>query len=105
MLLATGGALDVKLGATDTDTLPSRDAVVASRPDANAARLDSEEMTADMVAADGGAEVSEWISTGSLGISSSESSSSLCRPTGFRGRRRVPLLGAGVRPIESQMML
>lgn len=81
------------------------DVLADPKPDVDAARLEGEEMTADMVAADGGADVNEWRPTGSLGVSLVESSSSLCRPTGFKGRRKVPLLGAGVRPMESQMML
>jgi hypothetical protein len=32
-------------------------------------------------------------------------SGSVCKPTGLSGRRRVPLLGAGSRPMESQTML
>lgn len=40
---------------------------------------------------------------GSSGVSCSGVSE--CRPTGFRGRRRVPLLGFGSAPIVSQMIL
>ena len=93
LLLVAGGVLAVA------------DVLADPKPDVDAARLEGEEMTADMVAADGGADVNEWRPTGSLGVSLVESSSSLCRPTGFKGRRKVPLLGAGVRPMESQMML
>ena len=42
---------------------------------------------------------------GSSGVSSGVLSSSEWRPTGFKGRRRVPLLARGVIPMESQTML
>ena len=44
-------------------------------------------------------------STGSGGVSSAGTSGSECKPTGLRGSRRVPLLGFGVTPMESQTML
>lgn len=105
LLLVADGAFDVVLGATDANVLCSRDAVLSSIPVTEAARLDNEDMIADIVAAEGSVEVNECTPTGSLGVSLSVSSSSLCKPTGLRGRRRVPLLGAGVRPIESQITL
>jgi hypothetical protein len=42
---------------------------------------------------------------GSLGASRAGAPSSEWSPTGFRGRRRVPLLGCGSIPRESQIML
>ena len=42
---------------------------------------------------------------GSAGISSLGVSGSEWWPEGMRGRRRVPLLGAGVGPRESQITL
>lgn len=107
MLEDACGALDVILADTDIeiDVPASKDELSGSRPDAEAARLDSESNTADIVAADGGGGVNECMPTGSVGVSSGKSSSSLCKPMGFKGRRKVPLLGAGLKPIESQMML
>lgn len=96
LLVVAAGALDVALGA---------DAVSSSRPVAEAARLDNEDIIADIIAAEGSVEVTECTPTGSLGVSLTVSSSSLCKPTGLRGRRRVPLLSEGVKPIESHMML
>jgi hypothetical protein len=43
-------------------------------------------------------------SAGSAGVSRSSSDSSW-RPIGFRGSRRVPLFGFGVKPTVPQMML
>lgn len=42
---------------------------------------------------------------GSEGVSRTGAVSSECRPTGFNGRRRVPLLGRGSTPKESQRIL
>ncbi len=72
--------------------------------EADAAMLESESKTADMVAQAGKTEDDEG-ETGSLGTSFDGASGSLWWPVGINGRRSVPLLGAGVRPIESQMML
>lgn len=81
------GALDVILADTDIeiDVPASKDELSGSRPDAEAARLDSESNTADIVAADGGGGVNECMPTGSVGVSSGKSSSSLCKPMGFKG--------------------
>ena len=47
----------------------------------------------------------EAIVFGGGGSCSSGEGSGVWRPTGFRGKRRVPLLGLGERPRESQIML
>jgi hypothetical protein len=52
-----------------------------------------------------GVEEEKEEATGSAGTSSGRLSASECKPTGCRGRRRVPLLGSGVMPRESQTML
>lgn len=105
MLLVADGALEVALAPADASVVCPRETVLSPRPVAEAARLDSEDISADIVAAEASVEVTECAPTGSLGASLIVSPSSSCNPTGLRGRRRVPLLGAGVRPIESQMIL
>ena len=89
-----GGALDVDV---EPECIPSRDVNESSMPDAEAIRLDNEPRA--VVAR------KFEVSTGSDGTSSGRFSGSVCNPTGFKGRRRVPLLGAGSAPMESQMML
>lgn len=79
---------------------------MSSSQDADAAILDTDPSDAGMLASWGvskGCVGSECVG-GSLGDSSGVDES-LWRPEGVRGRRRVPLLGAGVRLSESQMML
>lgn len=51
------------------------------------------------------AEIAVLLTGGSEGFSSAGVSSSECRPTGFKGRRSVPLFGRGSRPRVSQMIL
>jgi nicotinamidase-related amidase len=53
LLLCAGGALVVELVAVGVRILLPKDAVASARPDAEAARLESEDTTADMVAAEG----------------------------------------------------
>jgi len=50
-------------------------------------------------------ELTMLLTGGSCGLSRTGASSSECRPTGFNGRRRVPLFASGLIPRESQMML
>lgn len=45
------------------------------------------------------------VTTGSAGVSATGASSSECKPFGSKGRRKVPLLGSGLIPKESHMML
>jgi len=85
-----------------------KDGAVSSRPDA---MLDNEEsrdagIVASMGVANGMDEgsVRECVG-GSAGVSSGALEEPLWWPEGVRGRRRVPLLGAGVRFMESQIML
>jgi hypothetical protein len=89
-----GGALVVD---DETEFIAFKDVNGSSMPDADATRLDNEpnEVVARRFE----------VSTGSDGTSFGGVSGSVCKPTGFRGRRRVPLLGAGSAPMESQMML
>lgn len=56
-----------------------------------------------MMASEPASEAGEGEGSGSLG--SSGVVSGVWMPTGLSGRRRVPLLGFGSRPRESQIML
>lgn len=70
--------------------------------------LDMESIGTDIVASWGvskGKGVARVCVGGSRGASLDVSSESLWWPEGVRGRRRVPLLGAGVMLMESQTML
>jgi hypothetical protein len=57
LLLCAGGALVVELAAVGARILLSKDAVASAKPDAEAARLESEDITADMGVAEGKADV------------------------------------------------
>jgi hypothetical protein len=59
LLLCAGGALVEELAAVGARTLLSKDAVAvaSAKPDAEAARLESEDMTADIGVAEGKADV------------------------------------------------
>lgn len=94
-LEADGGALEVRLGFGWV--CESHD-VVSSNPEARVAKLDNEGRK--LVVA-----MKVIFGTGSTGVSFGGASGSVCKPTGFRGRRRVPLLGTGSTPMESQMIL
>ena len=92
---AAGGALEVAGdGACVSWKIEER---VSSIPEVKAVKLD---MEASVLVAR-----KLEVSTGSRGVSLGVASVSLCKPVGFSGKRRVPLLGAGWIPIESQMML
>jgi hypothetical protein len=52
----------------------------------------------------GGMKGVPWVEEGGSRGSGDEEEGE-CKPMGWRGRRRVPLLGFGVRERESQMML
>jgi hypothetical protein len=103
VLEAEGAALDVGLDielgiGLGTDEPCGLDKDVSSRPVARVAKLDKDGrilVVARKVV----------FSTGSGGVSLGGVSGSVCRPTGLRGRRSVPLFGAGSTPMESQMML
>ena len=57
MLLCAGGALVEELAAVGARELLSKDAVASANPDAEAARLESEDITADMGVAEAKAAV------------------------------------------------
>lgn len=50
-------------------------------------------------------EAERVVAGGSDGVSGLAASGSLCKPTGLRGRRSVPLFGAGTIPTESHSRL
>jgi hypothetical protein len=105
--VSAGAALLVVLGGVGcTGASSSSDGIVSSRPDADATILDIESMLAGIVASCGVAkgEGARECVGGSAGVSSGVVESLWC-PEGVRGRRRVPLLGAGVRERVSQIML
>jgi hypothetical protein len=74
-----------------------KERISPSSPEAEAPRLASEVMVARE-----GVLVCE---TGSAGVSFGGVSGSVCKPTGFRGRRSVPLFGTGAMLSESHIML
>ena len=80
---------------------------VSSRPEASDARLEREGMVLmeARLDAEAEAEAEAGDSTGSAGVSLGGVPGSVWRPTGLSGRRKVPLLGAGSTPMESQMIL
>lgn len=106
-LVSADGAVLVTLGGAGLDTVSSIEGAVSSNPEADAAMLERESSDGDMVAKDDEDEsdTEGWAATGSSGVSFAGVSVSLWCPTGVRGRRMVPLLGAGMRPIESQIIL
>lgn len=104
LLVSAGGSALVTLGGVGLAGASSdREGVVSSRPEAEAAMLPMDPIVADIVAKDGAA--LRECTGGSDGVSSCGAEESLWWPEGVRGRRRVPLLGAGEMWMESQIML
>jgi hypothetical protein len=92
LLPDSGNEDDAAAGVSDT-----RATGVEGRTCSAIAAVD-EELATGLLAGEGAM-------TGSAGVSSEGVPGSECRPTGLRGRRRVPLLGFGLMPMESQTML